>query len=128
MIETVFSTYRQHIEAMPINRLVPSAPRTWSLSPIRDLIDLSSYNGTLMEAIPAHRRLPDVNPRLIDQLQLIWVWNRAPLFPIRTYRESRLKALNLLESNVGKPLKAQTPYYPINYMVMFDGSPQEACP
>ncbi len=123
-IEAIFDAYRSEFHK-PIGRWARGAnPRNWQHSPIQQFRDFSRFKGKFMVEVPIHHHLPGINPRLIDQLQLIFYWNRAPLLPLR-HQQSRLHALDLLQNNLGKPIREQTRRYPIDKMVLFDGSPQE---
>jgi hypothetical protein len=85
----------------------------------------SRFNGLYMEEISAIHRLPNVNPRLIDQLQSIWAWHTNTTF--------RLSLLDRLEANLGRERQHLGPNPGVSRVITFyedpaDGTPPKAAP
>lgn len=94
--------------------------KIWDNSPMKEFGDFSAFNGMLMAEIPNTHRLPDVNPHLIDKLQLLWDHRCTP--------ERRLMLIDLLEHNLMNTRHRLPGNLEENRLVIFHGDPKEACP
>jgi hypothetical protein len=125
-VQDVLEAYRDYTHRSATTRLHRQGAKVWNTSPIMTFRNFTLFNGRYMEEIPSVHRLPNVNPRLIDQLQMIWAWPHLNIV-------SRLDLIDRLEANLGRERQHLGPNPGVSRVITFyedpaDGTPPKAAP
>lgn len=120
-LDEAFDAYRDYTRRSHTVRRGHQWTKNWSNSPIQALGDWSHFHGLFMAEIPAAHRLPDVNPHLIDQLQLIWSRTHTSI-------DYRLRLIDHLYQNLSRPRQHLLDTLELSRLVTFDGDPRDGAP
>ncbi|WP_353645746.1 hypothetical protein [Mesorhizobium sp. WSM2239] len=121
-LDQVFEAYRDYTRRSLETRKHRQSVTGWSSSPLKVIHDWSAHDGTRMISIPAHLRLPDVNPLLIDfNLQMIWARTLTGI-------DGRLRLIDHLYENLSRPRQLHLETIEITRLVLFKGDPRDGAP
>ncbi|TPL42597.1 hypothetical protein [Mesorhizobium sp. B2-4-5] len=121
-LDEVFEAYRDYTLRSKETRVWRQGATGWSTSPLKTFGDWSLFQGKRMFEIPAHKRLPDINPLLIDfHLQMIWARTCTSI-------EFRLHLLDRLRENLTRERKLHENSIECTRLIIFHGDPHDGTP